>query len=88
MAYGLPIVCSNFGNINRFVTDTCSGIAVNPLAPVAISEAIIKLLTDKDLYHELSKNAIHAIKNKYNWKSEEEKLFAIYHKLINSTAIA
>jgi len=84
MAYGLPIVCSNFGTINRFVAETNSGITVNPLDPVAISEAINLLLTDKDLYQELRSNAIQAIKNTYNWKSEEKKLFAIYNILLNS----
>jgi glycosyltransferase involved in cell wall biosynthesis len=88
MAYGLPIVCSNFGTISKFVTETNSGIVVNPLVPVAISEAINRLLTDKDLYQKLRSNAIHAIKNTYNWKSEEKKLLAIYSDLLNSNLTA
>jgi glycosyltransferase involved in cell wall biosynthesis len=84
MAYGLPIVCSNFGAISRYVSETNSGITVDPLAPFAISEAINRLLTDKDLYGKLQKNALQAIKNTYNWKSEEEKLLTVYNNLLSS----
>ena len=81
MAYGLPIVCSNFGNINKFVAESSSGITVNPGNPDEISKAITDILTDYEAYKQMSNNGILAAKDKYNWKSEEEKLYNIYQSL-------
>jgi len=81
MAFGLPLICSNFGNINRIVSETRTGIPVDPLSPADISQALVRLLTDSDLYSQCSLNGIHAVKNIYNWKKEEKKLLDIYQKL-------
>lgn len=85
MTYGLPIVCSNFGNSNRFVTETASGIPVNPLNPVEIAGAIGDLLTDMNLYNKLGENGARAIRKIYNWRSEEAKLLDIYDNLTKTT---
>lgn len=82
MAYGLPIVCSNFGNINKYVTENNCGIPVNPQSPVEIANALFKLLNDRKLYLEMARNGMEAVQNKYHWKYEEEKLFEIYRKLL------
>jgi glycosyltransferase involved in cell wall biosynthesis len=81
MTYGLPIVCSNFGNINKYVTETASGIPVDPMNPVEIAGAIEDLLTDINLYKKLSENGTLAIRQKYNWGSEEAKLLELYGNL-------
>lgn len=82
MAYGLPIVCSNFGYIHKFVSESNSGISVDPLNPAEIAEAIYKLLTEKELYVKYSQNGIEAAKTKYNWKSQEKKLINIYNNIL------
>jgi len=82
MAYGLPIICSNFGYIHKFVSESKSGIAVNPLDPNEIANAIEKLLTDQKLYKRYSENGIKAARSKYNWKSEEKKLITIYNTIL------
>ena len=83
MAYGLPVVCSNFGYINKFVSESNSGIPVNPESPEEISNAILKLVSDKNLYKKYSQNGYNAVKVKYNWKTEEDKLINIYSKLLS-----
>ena len=80
MTFGLPVICSNFGNINRIVSETGTGIPVDPLSPVDISKALVRLLTDSDLYRRCSLNGIHAVKTMYNWKTEEKKLLDVYQK--------
>ena len=83
MAYGLPLVCSNFGYINKFVKESNSGIPVNPESPEEISNAILKLLNDQNLYRKYGLNGYNAVKVKYNWKTEENKLIKIYSKLLS-----
>jgi glycosyltransferase involved in cell wall biosynthesis len=82
MAFGLPVICSNFGTIDRIIRETGSGVTVDPHSPEAISKALITLLTGKELYTTCSMNGRLAVKNKYNWKSEEAKLLAIYKRLL------
>ena len=81
MAFGLPVICSNFGTIDQIIRETGSGITVDPRSPESISKALIMLLTDKELYNTCSLNGRLAVKNKYNWKTEETKLLDIYTRL-------
>ncbi len=83
MLYGLPLICSNFGYIFRFVTESSAGIPVDPLNPANIADAIIQLLTNTSLYKQMSKNGILAAETRYNWKSEEMKLVNLYNKLLS-----
>ena len=82
MAFGLPVICSNFGTIDQIIRETGSGITVDPRSPEAISNALITLLTDKELYKTCSINGRLAVKNKYNWTTEEAKLLDIYKGLL------
>ncbi len=82
MAFGLPIVCSNFGFIHKFVSESIAGISVNPLNPEEIAFAINKLLTEKELYEKYSRNGVNAAKSEYNWQSEENKLVKIYNHIL------
>lgn len=81
MAYGLPVVCSNFGTLHRIVTESDSGISVDPLSPESISDALVALLTDTGLYGRLSANALQAVQ-KYSWENEEQKLLALYRNTL------
>ncbi len=86
MAYGLPLVCSNFGNIDRIVRDTGTGITVDPLSPAEIGDALVRLLNDHALYLEYSMNGMQAVAKSYNWKTEERKLLGIYRGLTHARA--
>ncbi len=81
MAFGLPVICSNFGTIDQIIRETGAGITVDPHSPEDISNALITLLTDEELYNTCSSNGRLAVKNKYNWKTEEAKLLGIYKGL-------
>jgi glycosyltransferase involved in cell wall biosynthesis len=87
MAFGLPVICSNFGTIGSIVTETGTGILVDPHSPEDISNAMITLLTDQARYNACSENGIHAVKNRYNWKTEEKKLLRIYQDLTDLPVI-
>lgn len=81
MTFGLPIVGSDLPPISKFVKEADSGILVDPLNHIEIWEAMIKIINDKDLYNKLSQNGMKAIKQKYNWATQEEKLYSIYKNL-------
>jgi len=68
MVCGLPIVCSDSGNIGRIITENNCGITVNPRSPSEIAAAITTLINDNKLYNILRRNGINAVKDKYQWE--------------------
>lgn len=84
MHYGLPIVASNFGHINHYVVTEHAGLTVDPTDPAEIAEAILRLLSDENLYDACSRNGRMAAQNKYQWKTMETKLLALYRSLLAS----
>lgn len=83
MAFGLPVIFSDRGIATSFIETSNSGVLVNPYSPKDISAAIINLLENDFLYHQLSENGIKAVKEKYHWKYEERKLLALYRQLLS-----
>jgi glycosyltransferase involved in cell wall biosynthesis len=82
MAYGLPLLCSQYGSLYRIVTETGAGLAADPNAPEAIAEALVRLITDRELYEKCSRNALQAAE-KYSWRSEEPKLLSLYRETLH-----
>ena len=78
MAFGLPVIGSNFGHMKDYIEKDACGIAVAPNDAEAISTAIIRLLTNKDLYSKYSENGRAAAQSKYRWELEFEKLLGHY----------
>lgn len=87
MAFGLPIIGSNFGQIKNYIEDENSGILVDPLKPDQISKAMIELLSNDKLYAKLSLNGREATLNKFNWDIEFKRLLGFYLKFLTERAI-
>jgi glycosyltransferase involved in cell wall biosynthesis len=83
MAFGLPIVGSNFGHIERFIEESKAGLLVNPSDPGEIAKTLLALLEDDSLYKMLSENGINAVQHKYNWEIMEKKLLSVYSDLLS-----
>jgi phosphatidyl-myo-inositol dimannoside synthase len=52
-AYGKPVVAGNVGGAVDAVIDLETGLLVDPLDPVALAEAIVRLLRDRELARQL-----------------------------------
>jgi glycosyltransferase involved in cell wall biosynthesis len=78
MARGLPVVCSNFPLWAAIVGEAQCGIAVDPLDPAAIADAIRSLSEDTELAQRLGENGLRAIAERYNWEAELRKLEGLY----------
>lgn len=86
MNYGIPLITGNFGYMRKYVEENEVGISIPPDDETALAEAIIKLLTDKELYKKLSENGIRAADEKFNWSVMEKKLLGIYDNLLKNGA--
>ncbi|WP_226529269.1 glycosyltransferase family 4 protein [Metabacillus niabensis] len=82
MAAGVAVIASDFPHYRKVVESSNSGLLVNPERPQSISKAMLTLLENESLAKEMGGNGEVAFLNTYNWRSEEEKLFSFYKKLL------
>lgn len=81
MAFGVPIVASDFPLWKEIVEGNQCGLCVDPRNPSKISEAIDYILNNESEKIQMSRNGIKAAQNKYNWATESEKLIKLYDSL-------
>ena len=84
MAAGLPVIVSDYPFMRRSVEEGGFGAAVDPADVDAIAKTIKSILSDPKKAAEMGENGKKAVAEKYNWGIEEQKLFALYHKLDGS----
>jgi glycosyltransferase involved in cell wall biosynthesis len=81
MAAGIPVIASDFPLWKEIVEGNNCGICVNPKDPEDISNAINYLLMNQDVAETMGKNGVKAVRDKFNWDSEKEKLLTLYSSL-------
>jgi glycosyltransferase involved in cell wall biosynthesis len=82
MAARTPVIASNFPLYVDIVEGNNSGICVDPLNTEEIAKAVTKIMTDQILSIEMGENGFQAVLKKYNWGSEEKKLYELYSDFI------
>ncbi|MDA9183201.1 glycosyltransferase family 4 protein [Flavobacteriaceae bacterium] len=82
MTAGLPVISSDIALWKEIVEGNNCGICVNPKNPKEISNAIIYIINNPKEAEEMGLNGKKAVKEKYNWSIEENKLLKIYKDLI------
>jgi len=70
---GLPVVMTNISHIAKVIKNKNAGIIISD-DQIELSDAIIKLLTDKIFYSKVKKNAID-LSRQYAWKNIYNKAF-------------
>lgn len=63
MASGVPVICSKVGGIIDLISDSINGLLVEPRDTNALSEAIIRLLSDAELRKQLSRTALATVQH-------------------------
>lgn len=81
MLWKKPVVVSNFPLWESIVEKIKCGVAVDPLSPHAIAEAIMNVYQNPKRMKKMGKKGHHAVLNQYNWENEEKKLIACYKEL-------
>ncbi|NLK93515.1 MAG: glycosyltransferase family 4 protein [Bacteroidales bacterium] len=82
MYMGLPLVCTDFVLWEEIITEEKCGICVNPHDIEEISKAIHYLLSNPQNAEKMGENGRKAVISKYNWQSQEIKLFELYDELV------
>jgi glycosyltransferase involved in cell wall biosynthesis len=79
---GIPQIAMNYPEYKKLNDRYQVALLIDELNPNVISNAINKLLGDKDLHSQLRQNCLLA-KKELNWQNEREKLFKFYEELLN-----
>ena len=83
MAMGKAVVTTYTGVIPEIVQNGKTGILVNPGKPDVIAEAVIKLLTDKDLSVKIGEEACRYVKKFHDWDNIIRQTSDIFEAVIN-----
>ena len=79
---GIPVVSSDFPEMEKVVIGENIGLVFDPESPKSIASSIKNLLENDAFRQEMAENSIKSSK-KYNWGVESKKLQRLYIKMFN-----
>ncbi|MGI5837914.1 MAG: glycosyltransferase [Chloroflexota bacterium] len=85
MSLGLPVVHSAFDNYQEIGERSGAGIAVDPTSPNQIADAIERLIREPNLSRAMGLAGKEAIRARFNWATERDKLLALYEEVLKGT---
>lgn len=82
MSMGTPAVASAVGDIPRVIDAGVNGLLVSPGAVGQLTQAILNVLDDKELAHQLSTNAIKTVQEKHSIVHWVRKIEDVYRDVL------
>ena len=76
-ASGLPIVATEDGGPQDIITNCKNGFLIDPLEPETITDALLKLFGDKNLWHKYATQGLIGVKEHYSWQAHAKRYFTI-----------
>ena len=78
MMAGIPLITSHLRLWEEIVTSNECGLCVEPTDVSTVSDAINYIISHPEDAKRMGDNAAKAVKEKYNWSTQEENLFKAY----------
>jgi glycosyltransferase involved in cell wall biosynthesis len=78
MARGCPVIASNAASLPEIVTPEVNGLLVLPNRPEALSEAVLRLRRDPDLWARLSAGARRTVEERFTWERVVDRCLEAY----------
>jgi glycosyltransferase involved in cell wall biosynthesis len=82
MSCGTPVIATRAGALPEIVGSDGAGILVPPADPVAMSEAIKRLLGDESLRQRMGKAARKRIEESFSWEVAARKTVEVYEEVV------
>jgi len=80
--YGLPVIATNSGGPSEIIDDKYTGLIVKKGNIEEMKEAILRLVIDKDMRLNFSRNARNFVRTKFSFEKTSLKLKEAYLKLL------
>ena len=77
-----PVISTDIVGVADDVIKTNSGIIIPPKDTQALTNAIIKILTDDNLKHNMGENGRKLIQQKYEWSEIAKSIYELYEELL------
>ena len=77
-----PVVGSTVGGIPEVVRHRETGILVPPGDPQALADALIEILSDRDLRARLGRQGRENIEQNFNWNDTIDRMIATYESVV------
>ncbi len=84
MLVGLPVIASNFPLYRAVVEPSQCGLLVDPTRPQEIAQAMEYLIEHPQEAQQMGENGRRAVRDKYNWEAESQKLLHIYDTVLRT----
>lgn len=84
MMAGLPVICTDFDLWSEMVSKYQCGICVSPQNVTQFVQAVRWLLDHPEDAQKMGENGRRAVKEEYNWNTQEKILFALYDDILMS----
>ena len=81
MQFGIPIVAPEFGELAQVVRDERCGLLIDTTDAREIADAITYLLENPEDAKTIGERGKKAIREKYNWGIEQQKLIEVYQNV-------
>ena len=82
MAYGIPVLCSNFPNLREIVEGAECGLCVDSNNGAEAAEAVRYLWEHPDQARQMGENGRESARTTYNWDTQAEKLLDFYARIL------
>jgi glycosyltransferase involved in cell wall biosynthesis len=82
MACGIPVVASNYGFLDQYVTEPGAGLLFDPRSAESLAEALDYLLGHPDEAAAMGARGLAIVQREWNWRAMERRLLALYEGLL------
>lgn len=83
MASGVPVVTTTVGGIPEVVKESGSGLLVPPGDEAALAEAVLRLLSDKELAKKFGESGRKAVETCYSWRVVAGEIENVYEEVLS-----
>jgi len=83
MACGLPVITTNTVGVHNEITETNGGLIIPSGDALRLSEAIIKIINNKELAKEISDNGRELTRERFDFNKVADKMIKKFKEIIN-----
>jgi glycosyltransferase involved in cell wall biosynthesis len=85
--FGRPVVATNVGGLPEAVEQGRSGFLVPVNSPPELAEAILKLVTNRELAKIMGEYARHLSETRFSWRSVARQIIKVYEQLLEKESV-